>query len=106
MDDMKRDMKSVIEYTTRCASGHLTQKKATSQGGFSQVVNVVAAFLFFLPEGQVLFEELNNTLGVAEVILFELVDFVEGLLECLISEITSSLVVLHDLVVENREVKG
>ena len=39
-----------------------------------------------LPEGQVLLEELNDALGVAEVILFELVNLVESILEGLVGE--------------------
>jgi hypothetical protein len=72
----------------------------------SEVIDCVVTGLFLLPEGQILLEELNDTLGITEVVLLELVDFVEGLLESLVGEIAGDLVILHDLIVEDREVKG
>ena len=58
-----------------------------------------------LPEGQVLFEELDDALGVTEVILLKLVNLVKGILEGLVSKLASGLVVLHHLVVEDGEVE-
>ena len=73
----------------------------------SQVINLlVITFLLFLPEGQVFLKELNDALGVTEVILLELVDLLESILESLISKLTSGLVVFHNFVVEDGEVKG
>ena len=73
----------------------------------SQVIDlVVITFFLFLPESQVLLEELNDALGVTEVILLELVDLLESILESLISKLTSGLVVFHNFVVEDGEVKG
>jgi len=80
-------------------------KLRKSQLGSSEVVDVVVAFLL-LPEGQVLLEELDDALGVTEVVLLELVDLVERILEGLVSELAGSLVVLHHLVVEDGEVQG
>ncbi len=73
----------------------------------SQVVDlVVGVLLFLLPESQVLLEELNDALGVAEVILLELIDLVEGGLQSVISQLASNGVILKHFVVENREVEG
>ena len=73
----------------------------------SQIVDFVATVLFFfLPEGEVLFKEFDDALGVSEVFLFELINLVKGLLEGLVSKFAGSLVVLHDLVVEDRKVEG
>jgi len=67
---------------------------------------LVLFLIFLLPESEVLLEQLNDGLGITEVIFLELIDFVKSLLESLIGELASSLVVLHDFVVEDREVEG
>jgi hypothetical protein len=67
----------------------------------SKVINLVTFLLFVLPKSQVLLEKLDDTLSITEVILLELVDLVKSILESAISELTSGLVVLHDLVVED-----
>lgn len=72
----------------------------------SEVVDVVVLALFLLPESQVLLEELNDGLGISEVVLLELVDLVKSILESLVSELAGGLVVLHDFVVEDGEVEG
>ena len=72
----------------------------------SQVIDLVVALLLFFPEGEVLLEELDDALGVAEVVLLKLIDFVEGLLEGVVSELASFGVVLQDFVVEDGEVEG
>ena len=72
----------------------------------SEVVDLVSTLLLILPQGQVLLEELDDALGVTEVVLLKLVNLVESILEGLISKFASSLVVLHDFVVEDGEVKG
>jgi hypothetical protein len=78
------------------------QKPATSQ-----VVDTgLVAFLFLLPEGEVLFEKLNDTLGVTEVVLLELINLVKGALEGVISQLTGLGVILKHLIVENREVQS
>ena len=70
-------------------------------------MDLVAVVLFFLlPERQVLLEELNDALGVTEVVLLEFIDLVESFLEGTVGKLAGSLVVLHDFVVEHREVKG
>ena len=67
---------------------------------------LVITFLLFLPEGQVFLKELNDALGVTEVILLELVDLLESVLESLVSKLTSGLVVFHNFVVEDGEVES
>merc|ERR1712029_1049445 len=72
----------------------------------SQVVDLVIGILFFLfPESEVFLEELDNALGISEVVLFELVNLVESFLESLVSEVAGGLVVLHHFVVEDGEVE-
>ena len=73
----------------------------------SEVVDLVIAVLVLLaPEGEVLLEELNDGLGITEVVLLELINLVESLLEGGVSEGASISVVLHDFVVEDREVES
>ena len=72
----------------------------------SQVINCVVVLLFFLPESQILLEELDDTLSVTEVFLLELINLVKGFLQCLVSEFASVFVILHHFVVEYREIKG
>ena len=72
----------------------------------SQVINSVVIILLFLPEGKVFLEELDDALGVTEVVLLELVDLVECILEGLVSERDSLLGVLLCFIVEHREVEG
>jgi len=64
---------------------------------------VVALFLF-LPQCQVFLKELDYALSITEVIFLKLVNLVESILKCLISEFAGSLVVLHYFVVENGEI--
>merc|ERR1711957_163778 len=72
----------------------------------SKVVDGVVVVLLFSPESEVLLEELNDGLGITEVVFLELVNFVEGILEGLVGEVAGGLVVLHGLVMEDGEVKG
>ena len=67
---------------------------------------MVVTILFLLPEGQVLLKELDDALGITEVVFLELVDLVEGFLEGVVSELAGNLVVLHHFIVEHREVQG
>ena len=73
----------------------------------SHIVEVVAAiFFFFLPESQVLLQELDDALGVTEIVFLQLVDLVKGFLESFVGELACGLVVLHDFIMEDREVEG
>ena len=67
---------------------------------------VVVVLFFILPEGEILLEQLNDALSVAEVILLKLIDLIEGLLESGVSELTCASVVLENLVVEDGVVEG
>ena len=71
----------------------------------SQVIDVLALLLFF-PEGEVLLEELDDGLGVTEIVLLELINLVKSILEGLVGKLAGGLVVLHHLVVEDGEVQG
>jgi len=84
----------------------LAQANHTQSLVSSQVIDGVITLLFLLPESEVLLEELDDALGVTEVVLLELVDLVESLLESGISEFASLGVILEDLVVEDGEVEG
>ena len=55
---------------------------------------MVVTLLFLLPEGEVLLEELDDALGVTEVILLELIDLVKSLLERVVGELASLGVIL------------
>ncbi len=68
---------------------------------WSKVVNLVATLFLVFPKSKVLLEELDDALGVTEVILLELVDFVKCILESLVGKFASGLVVLHNFVVED-----
>ena len=67
---------------------------------------MVLLLVFLLPESKILLEQLNDRLGIAKIILLELINFVKSLLEGLIGELTGSLVVLHDFLMEDRKFKG
>ena len=67
---------------------------------------IVLAFLFFFPESEVFFQKFDDALGVTEVVFLELVNLVEGILECSVSELTGGFVVLHHFVVEYREIES
>jgi len=97
-----------------CNHLRATQSKGPSWGSgshslgpaTSQVVDLVVALLFLFPEGEVLLEELDNALGIAEVVLLKLIDLVEGLLKSVISELTCFRMVLEHFVVEHGEIES
>ena len=73
----------------------------------SQVIDIVIrVFFLFFPESKVLLQELDDTLGVAEVFLFKFVDLVKSFLESLVGEVAGGLVILHDFVMEDRGIEG
>ena len=72
--------------------------------GSSQVLEVVVVLLF-LPESEVLFEEFDDALGIAEVVFLQFVNLVKSVAECLVGKIHGFLGVLHDLVIEDRKVE-
>ena len=67
----------------------------------SEVIDLIATLFLVFPESKVLLEKFNNALGVTEVILFEFVNFVKCILKGLVGKFASSLVVLHNFVVED-----
>jgi len=62
--------------------------------------------LLFLPERKVLLKEFDDGLGISESLFINIVDLLESIGQCLFSEFASLLVVVHDFVVENGEVKS
>ena len=71
----------------------------------SQVLDGLATF-FLLPESQVLLEEFDDGLGVAEILFGNLVDLVKSRLEGFLSKLAGTLLILHNFVVEHGEVKS
>jgi len=62
--------------------------------------------LFLLPEGEILLEELNDGLGISEGLLIDVVNLFESIREGLLTKLTSLLVVVHNFIVEDGEVKS
>jgi hypothetical protein len=62
---------------------------------------ISSVVLLVLPETEVLTEELNNGLSITEGLFIAVIEFVECILESLITELACFLHVLHDLVVED-----
>ena len=91
---------------TRNSLGRSAVERFSRISPISQVVDLVVALLFLLPEGEVLLEELNDGLGITEVVLLELINAVESLLEGGVGKGDGRGLVLHDFVMEDGEVKG
>ena len=72
----------------------------------SDIFDLVIVLFLLSPESQVLLEQFDDALGIAEVVLLELVDLVESLLQGQVRKLARLRVVLHHLVVEDREVEG
>ena len=62
--------------------------------------------LFFFPEGEILLKEFNDGFGISESFLINIVDFLEGIRQSSFSKFASLLMVVHNFVMEDREVKG
>jgi len=71
----------------------------------SQVLNIVL-LLFFFPERKVLFKEFDDRFGISEGLLVNVIDLLESVGESSFSEFTGLLVVVHNFVVEDGEVKS
>ena len=71
----------------------------------SEVFDGVLFFLFF-PEREVFFKELNDGLGISEGLLVNIVDLLEGIRQSSLAEFAGLLMVVHNFVMEDREVKG
>ena len=90
------ELQTITKSYRKCLTNILT----SSQIFLSEIINVVFT-LFVFPKSEVLLKKFNNALSITEVVLFKLINFVKSFLKSLVSEFTSSLVILHDLVVEN-----
>jgi len=73
---------------------------------FSSEVIDDSLALFLLPEGEVFLKELNDGLGITEGLFVDVIDLLEGLRKSLLSKLASLLVVVHNLIVEDREVES
>ena len=71
----------------------------------SEVLDGVLLFLFF-PEREVFLEEFDNGFGISEGFLINIVDLLEGIRQSSLTEFAGLLVVVHNFVVEDGEVKG
>jgi hypothetical protein len=72
---------------------------------YSQVLNSVL-FFFLFPERKVFLKKLNNRFSISESFLINIIDLFESIRQGLFTEFASLLVVVHNFVVEDREVKS
>jgi len=63
-------------------------------------------FLLFFPEREIFFKKLNDGFGISESLLVNIVDLLEGIRQSSFTEFASLLMVVHNFVMEDREVKG
>ena len=73
--------------------------------GHSEVFDGVVTFLF-LPKAEIFFEELDDRFGISESLLVNVVNLLEGIGQSGFSEFTGLLVVVHNFIVEDGEVKS
>jgi hypothetical protein len=73
--------------------------------GRSQVFNGVLLLLFF-PEGEILLKEFDDRFGISEGLLIDVINLLESIWESSFSKLTGFLVLVHNFVVEDREVKS
>jgi hypothetical protein len=71
----------------------------------SEVLDGIS-LLFFLPEGEVLLEKLDDGLGISEGLLINVVDLFKGVGQSFLTKFAGLLVVVHNLVMEHGEVKS
>jgi len=71
----------------------------------SQVFNGVL-LLFFFPEGEILLKELDDRFGISEGLLIDVINLLESIWESGFSEFTGLLMIVHNFIVEDREVKS
>ena len=79
--------------------------RALARGNSSEVLDGVL-LLLFLPEGEVLLEQLDDALGVSKGLLIDIVDFLKGIRQGLLTELAGLLVVVHHFVMEHGEVES
>jgi len=63
-------------------------------------------FLFFFPERKILFKKFDDTLGISEGLLINIIDLFKSIWKSSLSNITCLFVLIHDFVVENRKVQS
>ena len=71
----------------------------------SQILDSIL-LLLFLPERKILLEKLDDGLGISEGLLINIIDLFERVREGSLSKLAGLLVVVHNLVVEDGEVKS
>ena len=71
----------------------------------SQVFDGILLLLFF-PEGKILLKELDDRFGISEGFLINVINLFESIGESGFTEFTGLLVVVHNFVVEDGEVKS
>jgi len=62
--------------------------------------------LFFFPEGKVLLEKFNDRFGISEGFFIDIINFLKSLRKGNFSKGACLRVVVHNFIVENREVKS
>ena len=62
--------------------------------------------LFFFPEGEILLKEFDDGFGISEGFLIYVINLLKSIRESGFSEFTGLLVVVHNFIVEDREVKS
>jgi hypothetical protein len=78
---------------------------AQVESRYSQVFNGILLLLFF-PEGEILLKEFDDRFGISEGFLINVINLLESVGESSFSKFTGLLVVVHNLVVEDGEVKS
>lgn len=71
----------------------------------SQVFDGILLLLFF-PEGKILLKELDDRFGISEGFLINVINLLESIGESGFTEFTGLLVVVHNFIVEDGEVKS
>ena len=71
----------------------------------SKVFNIVLLLLFF-PEREILLKEFDDGFGISEGLLINVIDLFESVGESFFSKFTGLLMVVHNFVVEDGEVKS
>ena len=82
---------------------HSRPQRVESSG--SEVLDGVLFFLFF-PEWKIFLKELNNGFVISEGLLIDVINLLEGIRESGFTEFTGLFVLVHNFVVEDREVKS
>ena len=71
----------------------------------SKVLNSVLIFFFF-PKRKILLKQFNDWFSISESLFINIINLLKGIGESLFTKITGLLVVVHNFVMEDREVKS